>query len=82
MDNGSKRVYKQIIRENRVRQLELVLTIVTTLAVVFLSFAIIVLGIIKIQDNYYKPTPIPTPTSIPTPYPMPEVTPEGALESV
>jgi hypothetical protein len=41
-------------REQRLRQLELVLTIVTTTAVIFIAFAITVLGIIKIQDSFYN----------------------------
>ena len=78
-----KEIMRTYRRENRVRQLELILTIVTTLAVVFLSFALIILGIIKIQDNYYKmnPDPIIAPYD-PNPYPMPEVVPDGALEAI
>ena len=41
-------------REQRIKQLELTLSIVTTLAVVFIVFAVTVVGIIKVQDNLYR----------------------------
>jgi hypothetical protein len=78
MDDVSyRKFYKQVIkqdkRESRIRQLELILTIVTTVAVIFVSLAFLVLGIIKIQDNYYNQNP-PSISTPPT-YPMPEVYP-------
>lgn len=46
-----KAMVKQAKREARIEQLELILTIVTTLALAFVSFALAALIIYKINDN-------------------------------
>ena len=78
-----KEIMRTYRRENRVRQLELILTIVTTLAVVFLSFALIILGIIKIQENHYNTNPAPIIAPIePNPIPIPEILPNDPLKAI
>jgi Mn2+/Fe2+ NRAMP family transporter len=57
MNEYLNQLTKQEKRETRLDQLSVVLSIVTTVAIIFVSMAIIVFGAIKFYDDQSKPAP-------------------------